>query len=189
VGANPVDRGKPGSKLHLVCDGGGLPLTAAVTAANVNDTTMFQALLDDVPPVRTPAGQRRTQAGQGPCRQGVRQRSQPDLPAAPWDQAADRPAWGGVVGAAGAASVEGRAVAVVVELLAAAGGAVGPGLGTVLRVRAAGLCDRLLQPALTRQSEWHDVLVTVVAEQSLQLLGHGGQLGGGLLRMGGVLAG
>jgi hypothetical protein len=39
VGANPVDRGKPGSKLHLVCDGGGLPLTAVVTAANVNDTT------------------------------------------------------------------------------------------------------------------------------------------------------
>ena len=31
VGANPVDRGKPGSKLHLVCDGDGLPLTAAVT--------------------------------------------------------------------------------------------------------------------------------------------------------------
>jgi transposase len=31
VGANPVDRGKPGSKLHLVCDGGGLPLTAVVT--------------------------------------------------------------------------------------------------------------------------------------------------------------
>jgi hypothetical protein len=31
VGANSVDRGKPGSKLHLVCDGGGLPLTAAPT--------------------------------------------------------------------------------------------------------------------------------------------------------------
>jgi hypothetical protein len=31
VGANPVDRGKPGSKLPLVCDGGGLPLTAAPT--------------------------------------------------------------------------------------------------------------------------------------------------------------
>jgi transposase len=42
VGANPVDRGKPGSKLHLVCDGGGLPLTAAVPAANVSDTTMLQ---------------------------------------------------------------------------------------------------------------------------------------------------
>jgi transposase len=35
VGANPVDRGKPGSKLHLLCDGGGLPLTAVVTGANV----------------------------------------------------------------------------------------------------------------------------------------------------------
>jgi IS5 family transposase len=60
VGANPVDRGKPGSKLHLLCDGSGLPLTAVVTAANVNDTTMFQAVLDDVPPVRTPSGRRRT---------------------------------------------------------------------------------------------------------------------------------
>jgi IS5 family transposase len=60
VGANPVDRGKPGSKLQLVCDGSGLPLTAVVTAANVNDTTMFQAVIDDVPPIRTPAGRRRT---------------------------------------------------------------------------------------------------------------------------------
>jgi hypothetical protein len=63
VGANPVDRGKPGSKLQLVCDGGGLPLTAVVTAANVNDTTMFAAVMDDVPPIRTPAGQRRTRPG------------------------------------------------------------------------------------------------------------------------------
>jgi transposase len=60
VGANPVDRGKPGSKLQLVCDGGGLPLTAVVAAANVNDTTMFQAVVDDVPPIRTPSGRRRT---------------------------------------------------------------------------------------------------------------------------------
>jgi transposase len=44
----------------LVCDGGGLPLTAAVTAANVADTTLFAAVLDDVPPIRTPAGRRRT---------------------------------------------------------------------------------------------------------------------------------
>jgi hypothetical protein len=58
--ANPVDRGKPGSKLHLVCDGSGLPLAAAVTAANVTDTTMFAAVIDDVAPVRTPSGRRRT---------------------------------------------------------------------------------------------------------------------------------
>ena len=60
MGANPVDRGKPGSKLHLVCDATGLPLTAAVTAANVNDTTMFEAVVEDVPAVRAPSGRRRT---------------------------------------------------------------------------------------------------------------------------------
>ena len=59
-GANPVDRGKPGTKLQLVCDGGGLPLTAVVTAATVNDTTVFQAVVADIPPIRTPAGRRRT---------------------------------------------------------------------------------------------------------------------------------
>jgi IS5 family transposase len=63
VGASPVDRGKPGSKLHLVCDGSGLPLTAAVTAANVADVTMLPAVVDDIPVVRTPAGRRRRRPG------------------------------------------------------------------------------------------------------------------------------
>jgi IS5 family transposase len=60
VGANPVDRGTPGSKLHLVCDGSGLPLTVVVTAANVADTTMFEVVMDDIPPIRAPTGRRRT---------------------------------------------------------------------------------------------------------------------------------
>jgi hypothetical protein len=34
-----------------------------VTAANVNDTTMFQAVVDDVPPVLTPSGRRRSRPG------------------------------------------------------------------------------------------------------------------------------
>jgi IS5 family transposase len=34
-------------------------LTAVVTAANVNDTAMFQALVEDIPAVRTSAGRRR----------------------------------------------------------------------------------------------------------------------------------
>jgi IS5 family transposase len=63
VGANPVDRGKPGSKLHLVSERGGLPLTAAVTAANTGDTSVFAALLDDVPAVLTPARRRRRRPG------------------------------------------------------------------------------------------------------------------------------
>jgi hypothetical protein len=35
-------------------------LTAAVTAANINDTTLFEAVVEDVPAVRTPSGRRRT---------------------------------------------------------------------------------------------------------------------------------
>jgi IS5 family transposase len=34
-----------------------------VTAANVNDTTMFEAVVDDLPPIRTPTGRRRTRPG------------------------------------------------------------------------------------------------------------------------------
>jgi len=63
VGANPVDRGKPGSKIHLVYDAGGLPLVAAVTAAGVPDVTMLAPLVDDIPPVRTPSRRRRTRPG------------------------------------------------------------------------------------------------------------------------------
>jgi transposase len=63
VGANPVDRGKPGSKIHLACEGSGLPLTAVVTAANISDVTMLAAVLDDVPAVLTSAGRRRTRPG------------------------------------------------------------------------------------------------------------------------------
>jgi transposase len=58
-GANPVDRAKPGCKLHLAVEGGGLPLSLLVTGANTNDSLVFEALLDDLPNVRTPAGGRR----------------------------------------------------------------------------------------------------------------------------------
>jgi hypothetical protein len=34
-----------------------------VTAANVNDSTMFEALMDDVPAVRTLSGRRRCRPG------------------------------------------------------------------------------------------------------------------------------
>jgi transposase len=59
TGANPVDRAKRGSKLHLAVEATGLPLSLLVTAANTNDAVVFEALLEDLPTVRTPAGGRR----------------------------------------------------------------------------------------------------------------------------------
>jgi hypothetical protein len=51
------------TRRNLVSDGGGLPLPAVVTAANVNDTLLFAALLQDMPAVRTPSGRRRSRPG------------------------------------------------------------------------------------------------------------------------------
>ena len=55
TGANPVDRGKRGSKLHLAGDAGGLPLSVILSAANAGDATMLEAVLDDIPAIRMPA--------------------------------------------------------------------------------------------------------------------------------------
>jgi Transposase DDE domain len=150
VGANPVDRGKPGTKLHLVCDGDGLPLTAVVTAANVNDTTMFQAVLDDVPPIRTPSGRRRTRPATVQADKGYDSRATGPI-CGVGDHRADRPAWDGVIGQAWTPPLAGGADAVVVELLQAAAGALGPGCETLVRVRAGGVCGGVLQPAPTLQ--------------------------------------
>jgi transposase len=63
TGANPVDRGKRGSKLHLAGERGGLPLAVIISAANANDSTMLEAVLDDIPPIRMPTGRRRRRPG------------------------------------------------------------------------------------------------------------------------------
>jgi IS5 family transposase len=51
TGPSPVDRGKTGSKHHLICDGNGTPFTVITTAADVNDVTQTLALVDGIPPV------------------------------------------------------------------------------------------------------------------------------------------
>jgi transposase len=63
TGANPVDRGKAGSKLHVAGDAGGLPISVLVSGANANDATMFEAVVDDIPPIRMPSGRRRRRPG------------------------------------------------------------------------------------------------------------------------------
>ncbi|MGI5352676.1 IS5 family transposase [Streptomyces sp. CA-250714] len=51
TGPSPVDRGKTGSKHHLICDGSGTPFKVITTAANVNDVTQTLPLADGIPPV------------------------------------------------------------------------------------------------------------------------------------------
>ena len=51
TGPNPTDRGKSGSKHHVMTDANGIPLSATVTAANVNDVTEALHVLVNMPPV------------------------------------------------------------------------------------------------------------------------------------------
>jgi hypothetical protein len=44
VGPNPTDRGKRGTKYHIATTGDGVPVACAATAANVNDTVLFERL-------------------------------------------------------------------------------------------------------------------------------------------------
>ncbi|MEU7818472.1 IS5 family transposase [Pseudonocardia sp. NPDC049154] len=56
TGPSPTDRGKAGSKYHVLCDRGGLPLHAVVTGANTHDSRMLAPLCDTNPGVREHAG-------------------------------------------------------------------------------------------------------------------------------------
>jgi transposase len=59
TGPNPTDRGKSGSKHHVLTDAQGIPLTATVTAANVNEVTQVLQVLTDMPPVGGKPGPKR----------------------------------------------------------------------------------------------------------------------------------
>jgi transposase len=59
TGPNPTDRGKNGSKRHVVCDGQGTPLAMVHTAANVHDSQPVIALVDSIPCIKQPRGGRR----------------------------------------------------------------------------------------------------------------------------------
>ena len=59
TGPNPTDRGKPGSKRHVLVDAHGVPLALLLSAANVHDSRLLEPLLDAVPPIRQCAGRPR----------------------------------------------------------------------------------------------------------------------------------
>jgi transposase len=57
TGPNSTDRGKPGSKSHLLVDQQGMPLAVALSAANVHDSQLLEPLVDAVPPIWRPLGE------------------------------------------------------------------------------------------------------------------------------------
>lgn len=63
TGPSPVDRGKAGSKIHLVTDQAGLPLAVGVSAANTHDSHGLKPLIKAIPRVRSRRGPARSKPG------------------------------------------------------------------------------------------------------------------------------
>jgi Transposase DDE domain len=87
TGPSPVDRGKPGSKVHVLSERTGIPLSVAVPAANTNDAFGLKPLVLAVPAIRSGRGPRRRKpdklhadAGLGPGTEHHR----PDRPQRAW---------------------------------------------------------------------------------------------------------
>ena len=59
TGPSPVDRGKPGSKIHVLSERAGLPLVVGVSAANTNDSYALKPLVTAIPAIRSRRGPRR----------------------------------------------------------------------------------------------------------------------------------
>jgi transposase len=62
TGPSPVDRGRAGSKHHLLVDPSGIPLAVSLTGGNRNDVTQLLPLVDRVGPVRGKVGRPRLRA-------------------------------------------------------------------------------------------------------------------------------
>ncbi len=63
TGPNPVDRGKYGSKIHLIIERTGLPLSVGISGANVHDSQALMPLVKGTPPIRCRRGPRRRKPG------------------------------------------------------------------------------------------------------------------------------
>ena len=59
TGPSPVDRGKLGSKHHLITDAAGIPLAVTLTGGHRNDVTQLLPLLDAIPRIRGVRGRPR----------------------------------------------------------------------------------------------------------------------------------
>src|SRR5437868_1333910 len=83
TGPNPTDRGKAGSKRHIVVERHGIPLTVRLTAANRPDGSVLTELIDGIKPIKRPRGRPRKRPDKlhadkaydsAPCRVALRRR-------------------------------------------------------------------------------------------------------------------
>jgi transposase len=91
TGKDPTNRGKLGTKRHIVVDRNGLPLAATISGANMHDSRLLEDTVDAIPPLRLPHRQRgrphkrltKLHADKGyaypRCRQTLRSRSIPRI--------------------------------------------------------------------------------------------------------------
>ncbi|MFX0574363.1 IS5 family transposase [Nocardia nepalensis] len=63
TGPSPVDRGKSGSKIHVLSDRAGIPLSVGISAANTNDAEALKPLVKALPAIRSRRGPRRRKPG------------------------------------------------------------------------------------------------------------------------------
>ncbi len=59
TGPNPTDRGKAGTKHHVLTDARGIPLAVQITGANRHDVTQLLPLVDAIPPIAGKPGRPR----------------------------------------------------------------------------------------------------------------------------------
>ncbi|MGY2026017.1 transposase [Nocardia gipuzkoensis] len=63
AGPSPVDRGKRGSKIHVLSDRAGIPLSVGISSANTNDAEALRPLVKAIPAIRSRRGPRRRKPG------------------------------------------------------------------------------------------------------------------------------
>ncbi|MFD5559032.1 transposase [Streptomyces sp. NPDC127068] len=111
TGPNPVDRGRKGSKLHVLSEAQGLPLAVAVSGANLHDSQAFKPLFLGIPAVRSRRGPRRRKLVKIRADKAyVPLRGAPPLAPRPPSHREDRPSQYRVRRAARSAPLEDRAV-------------------------------------------------------------------------------
>ena len=59
TGPNSTDRGRLGTKRHLITDRTGIPLAFVLTGANTHDSMPFEELLDSIPSIGGKPGRAR----------------------------------------------------------------------------------------------------------------------------------